>query len=81
MEDDLDSTKNSFDKFMLKMVDLPLTAFIWMSSGMAMDSRELDIAEKEEKMFIFAISLLDTIIWDGGMRERSNYSDIYDIML
>jgi len=28
MEDDLDSTKNSFDKFMLKMVDLPLTAFI-----------------------------------------------------
>jgi len=33
-----------------------------MSSEMAMDSRELDIAEEEEKMFIFAISLLGTII-------------------
>ena len=28
----------------------------------AMDSRELDIAEEEEKIFVFAISLLGTII-------------------
>ena len=36
-----------------------------------MDSTGLDMAEVEEKMFEFAISLLAATIQDGGMRERS----------
>jgi len=39
---------------------------------MILDSRGLDIAEEEEKMFVFAISLLDATIQDGGISERSN---------
>jgi len=42
-----------------------------MFSEMALDSRVLDIAEEEEKMFKFAISLLDATIQDGSMKERS----------
>ena len=62
MEDDLDSTEDSLDEFMLEIVDLSLGAFIWMFSGTALDSRGLDIAEEEEKMFVFAISLLGATI-------------------
>jgi len=43
-----------------------------MSSGTAVDLRRLDIAEEEEKLFVFTISLLDATIQDGGIRERSN---------
>ena len=43
-----------------------------MFSETALDSRGLDIAEVEEKMFEFTISLLGATIQDGGMRERSN---------
>jgi len=46
---------------------LSLKASIWMSSEMALDSRELNIAEVEEEMFEFAISLLDATIQDGGI--------------
>ena len=38
---------------------------------MALDSRGLDIAEVEEKMFEFTISLLGATIQDGGTREES----------
>ena len=43
-----------------------------MFSETALDSRGLDIAEVEEKMFEFTISLLGATIQDGGMRERSD---------
>ena len=39
----------------------------------------LDIAEEEEKMFKFTISLLGTIIQDGGMKERSNVKLYYNL--
>jgi len=42
--------------------------------GIALDSRGLDIAKKE-KMFVFAISLLDATIQDGSTKERSNNVD------
>ncbi len=38
----------------------------------ALDLKGLDIAEIKGIIFVFAISLLDTIIQDGGMKERSN---------
>jgi len=41
---------------------------------MALDSRDLDIA-KEEKMFVFTISLLDATIQDGGTKERGDNVD------
>jgi len=43
-----------------------------MFSGTALDSRGLDIAEEEEKMFVFAISLLGATIQDSSIRERSD---------
>ena len=39
---------------------------------MALDSRVLDVAEEEEKMFVFAISLLGATIQDSGTRKKSN---------
>jgi len=43
-----------------------------MSLEIALDSRGLDIAEVEEKMFEFTIFLLGVTIQDDSMRERSN---------
>jgi len=62
MEEALKSTDNSLDKFMLDTVALPLGVSIWMFSETALDSRGLDIAEVEEKMFEFTISLLGATI-------------------
>jgi len=42
-----------------------------MFSETALDLRELDIAEIEGIMFVFAISLLGAIIQDNGIKERS----------
>jgi len=67
MEETLESMNDSLDEFMLDIVALSLKASIWMSSEMALDSRELNIAEVEEEMFEFAISLLDATIQDGGI--------------
>ena len=62
MEEALKSTDNSLDKFMLDTVALPLGMSIWMFLETALDSRGLDIAEVEEKMFEFTISLLGATI-------------------
>jgi len=45
----LESTDDSFDKFVLDTVALPLGAFIWISSEMALDLRRLNIAEVKRK--------------------------------
>ena len=71
MEDALDNTNNALDK-VLEMLDLPLGAPTWISSEMTLDSTGLDMAEVEENMFEFIISLLGATIQDGGMRERSD---------
>ena len=71
MEDTLDSIKDSFDELVLKMMNLPLGAPISTSSEIALDSIKLNMADVEVKIFKFTISLLDTTIKDGGMRERS----------
>ena len=47
---------------------------------MVLNSRGLDIAEEEEYIFVFTISLLDTTIQDGSTRERSNACDIILIL-
>jgi len=67
-----ESMDNFLDEFVLDTMALPLGASIWMSLEMALDSRRLDIAEVEEKMFEFTISLLGATIQDGGTRERSD---------
>jgi len=67
MEETLESMNDSLDEFMLDIVALSLKASIWMSSEMALDSRELNIAEVEEEIFEFAISLLDATIQDGSI--------------
>ena len=43
-----------------------------MSSKVLLPFIEVDIADREEKMYLFAISLLGTTIQDGGKEERSN---------
>jgi len=58
---------DSLDEFMLDIVALSLKASIWMSSEMALDPRKLNIAEVEEEMFEFAISLLDATIQDSSI--------------
>ena len=55
----------------LDAMDLPLSSSILMSSEKALTSIEWDIAKILIEEFIFAISLLDTIIQDNGMKERS----------
>ena len=72
MEDTLDSTNESLEKFVLAMMVLPLGAFMLMSSNTPLISQGLDMAEVEAKRFVFAISLLDTTIQDGGMKERGD---------
>jgi len=72
IENTLESTDNSLDKFALVMADLPLGAFICISSKTPLKSARLDMAKGIVKEFIFAIFLLDTIIQDGGMKERSD---------
>ena len=71
MEEALESINDFLDEFMLDIMALSLKASIWMSSEMALDSRELNIAEVEEKMFEFAIFLLDATIQGSGIKERS----------
>ena len=72
MEDTLDSTNESLEKFVLAMMVLPLGASMLMSSNTPLISQGLDMAEVEAKRFVFAISLLDTTIQDGGMKERGD---------
>ena len=74
MEEALDSINDSLDEFLLETVVLSLELLIWMSLETVLDSRGLDIAEEEEKMFKFAISLLDATIQDGSIKERNNAS-------
>ena len=71
MEEALESINDFLDEFMLDIMALSLKASIWMSSEMALDSRELNIAEVEEKMFEFAIFLLDATIQGSSIKERS----------
>ena len=71
MEDALESTDDSLDKFMLAMVNLLLRTPICISSEIPLDFARLDIAEVVVKRFVFAIFLLGTIIHDSSMRERS----------
>ena len=54
---DLDSTEDFLDEFILEIVDLPLGAFIWMFLGMVLNSRGLDIAEEEEYICIHNFSV------------------------
>ena len=72
IEDALESTDESLDKFALVMTDLPLGASICISSETFLKFARLDMTERIVKEFIFAISLLYTIIQDSGIRERSN---------
>ena len=72
MEDTLDSTNESLEKFVLALMVLPLGASMLMSSNTPLISQGLDMAEVEAKRFVFAISLLDTTIQDGGMKERGD---------
>ena len=72
MEEALKSTDDFLNEFALDIVALLLGVSIWMSLEIALDSRGLDIAEVEEKMFEFTISLLGVTIQDDSMRERSN---------
>ena len=64
MEEALDSIEDALDK----VLEIP----IWIFLEMILVFTGLDIAEVEEKMFEFAISLWDTTIQDGGIRERNN---------
>ena len=75
-EEALDITDDFLDEIVLDMVVLPLVALIWIFSGMVLNSWGLDIAENKEEVFKFAISLLGTIIQDGGTRKRSNDSSL-----
>jgi len=70
MEGTLDNMEDSLDELKLETMDLPLGAPIGTSSEIALDFTGLDMADMEVKMFEFTISLLGTIIQDGGMRER-----------
>ena len=70
MEGTLDNMEDSLDELELETMDLPLGASIGTSSEIALDFTGLDMADMEVKMFEFTISLLGTIIQDGGMRER-----------
>ena len=72
IEEALDITEDSLKEFILEMIVLPLGTSIWVSLETALDLKGLDIAEIKEIIFVFAISLLDTTIQDGGMKERSN---------
>ena len=74
MEKVLDSMEKSLDK-VLETLDLPLGAPIWIFSETTLDSIGLDMAEVEEIMFEFIISLLGTTIQDGGIRKRSAAKD------
>ena len=76
MEEALDITEDSLIEFMLETVVLPLGVHIWMFSETALDLRELDIAEIEEIMFVFIISLLGATIQDDGMKERSDICNV-----
>ena len=53
-------------------MNLSLGSSMLISSEMLLASTRLDIAEKLRKEFVFAISLLDTTIQDGSMKEKSN---------
>ena len=64
--------KDSLEEFVLDDLDLLLSLFMFISLEMLLTSTEYNIAEKNRKEYVFALSLLDATIQDGGMRERSN---------
>ena len=72
MKDTLDSTDESLEEFVLAMMVLPLEASMLMFSDTPLISQRLDMAEVGAKRFVFAISLLDTTIQDGSMKERGD---------
>ena len=72
MKDTLDSTDESLEEFVLAMMVLSLEASMLISSDTPLISQGLDMAEVGAKRFVFAISLLDTTIQDGGMKERGD---------
>ena len=72
IEDTLESTNDSLDEFALVIADLLLGTYICIFSKTSLESARLDMAKGIVKEFIFTISLLDTAIQDGSMRERSN---------
>jgi len=65
-------TEPSLEELILDLGDLPLDRSISMSFDPLLISVGQDIAEGDLKGFIFTISLLDTTIQGGGMRERSD---------
>ena len=71
IEEALNSIEDSLDKLVLETLDLPLEAPICISSETTLDFTGLDMAEVEERMFEFTISLLGATIQDSGMKERS----------
>ena len=77
IEDVLESTDDFLNEFMLAMADLPFGAPICIFSETSLDSAGLDMAEVVVKRFVFAISLLDTTMYDSSMRERSDVNYIF----
>ena len=57
-------------------MDLFYSSSILISSKTLLASTRLDIIKKLRKEFVFIISLLDTIIQDGSMKERSDNESI-----
>ena len=57
-------------------MDLFYSSSILISSKTLLASTRLDIIKKLRKEFVFIISLLDTTIQDGSMKERSDNESI-----
>ena len=57
-------------------MDLFYGSSILISSKTLLASTRLDIIKKLRKEFVFIISLLDTTIQDGSMKERSDNESI-----
>jgi len=64
--------------FELDSKDLFLSLFILTFSKKILASTELNIAERLKEKFIFTISLLCTIIQDGGISEKSMLWQLLD---
>ena len=75
----MESAENFLEELMLDLLDLSLGGPILMSSESLLITLGLDITEGMIKIFLFAISLLDTIIQDGSKKERSMLT--YNIIL
>ena len=70
-EEVLELTKKSLEEFLLIVLDLSLVLSMLMFSNTLLVSLRLDITERV-KLYLFTISLLGTIIQDGGIEERSD---------